>query len=223
MQLAESGSFLGQVDLFKVRGKFALTDAYESHFILPKGKALMITHRRVILLQVSHTITSYSSQYMHKVYNWSSVRPRYLSSQEILFDISNILFYFQQPSNIMGQRKFIPAKDACSIQWDVLWTDLVFMELTEAKKDQPNSPPSRLILYLKSKPNDSKEQVRVVKCSPNTKQALDVYSAIDTAINLYGQNDSKVKSSFFFLSQLINNNVTPCLKQIQNICFGYLI
>ena len=97
------------------------------------------------------------------------------------------------------------------------------MELTEAKKDQPNSPPSRLILYLKSKPNDSKEQVRVVKCSPNTKQALDVYSAIDTAINLYGQNDSKVKSSFFFLSQLINNNVTPCLKQIQNICFGYLI
>lgn len=53
LQLAESGSFLGQVDLFKVRGKFALTDAYESHFILPKGKVLMITHRRVILLQVS--------------------------------------------------------------------------------------------------------------------------------------------------------------------------
>ncbi|CAH2036004.1 unnamed protein product [Thlaspi arvense] len=147
LQLAESGSFLGQVDLFKVRGKFALTDAYESHFILPKGKVLMITHRRVILLQ--------------------------------------------QPSNIMGQRKFIPAKDACSIQWDVLWTDLVTMELTDGKKDQPNSPPSRLILYLKSKPHDSKEQVRVVKCSPNTKQAFEVYSAIDQAINLYGQDASK--------------------------------
>ncbi|KAG7594430.1 Vacuolar protein sorting-associated protein 62 [Arabidopsis thaliana x Arabidopsis arenosa] len=147
LQLAESGSFLGQVDLFKVRGKFALTDAYESHFILPKGKVLMITHRRVILLQ--------------------------------------------QPSNIMGQRKFIPAKDACSIQWDILWNDLVTMELTDGKKDQPNSPPSRLILYLKAKPHDPKEQFRVVKCSPNTKQAFDVYSAIDQAINLYGQNALK--------------------------------
>lgn len=53
LQLAESGSFLGQVDLFKVRGKFALTDAYEDHFLLPKGKILVVTHRRVILLQVS--------------------------------------------------------------------------------------------------------------------------------------------------------------------------
>ena len=122
----------------------------------------------------------------------------------------------------MGQRKFIPAKDACSIQWDVLWTDLVFMELTEGKKDQPNSPPSRLILYLKSKPNDSKEQVRVVKCSPNTKQALDVYSAIDKAINLYGQNDSRVRVSFFFLSHLINNNVTLWLKQIFRIYMFWL-
>uniref|UniRef100_M4F1C9 Intermembrane lipid transfer protein VPS13-like C-terminal domain-containing protein n=1 Tax=Brassica campestris TaxID=3711 RepID=M4F1C9_BRACM len=157
LQLAESGSFLGQVDLFKVRGKFALTDAYESHFILPKGKVLMITHRRVILLQ--------------------------------------------QPSNIMGQRKFIPAKDACSIQWDVLWTDLVTMELTDGKRDQPNSPPSRLILYLRSKSHDSKdlrsklhdskEQFHIVKCSPNTKQAFEVYSAIDQTINLYGQNASK--------------------------------
>lgn len=53
LQLAESGSFFGQVDLFKVRGKFALSDAYEDHFLLPKGKILMVTHRRVILLQVS--------------------------------------------------------------------------------------------------------------------------------------------------------------------------
>ena len=52
LQLAESGTFLGQVDLFKVRGKFASTDAYEGHFILPKGKILIITQRRVLLLQV---------------------------------------------------------------------------------------------------------------------------------------------------------------------------
>lgn len=98
----------------------------------------------------------------------------------------------------MGQRKFIPAKDACSIQWDILWNDLVTMELTDGKKDQPNSPPSRLILYLRSKPNDSKEQVRVVKCSPNTKKAFEVYSAIDQAINLYGQNALKVRRGFSF-------------------------
>lgn len=53
LQLAESGSFFSQVDLFKVRGKFALSDAYEDHFLLPKGKILVVTHRRVILLQVS--------------------------------------------------------------------------------------------------------------------------------------------------------------------------
>lgn len=53
LQLAESGSFFGQVDLFKVRGKFALSDAYEDHFLLPKGKILVVTHRRVMLMQVS--------------------------------------------------------------------------------------------------------------------------------------------------------------------------
>ncbi|KAJ8645273.1 hypothetical protein MRB53_007021 [Persea americana] len=51
LQLAECGTFFGQVDLFKVRGKFALTDAYEDHFLLPKGKILIVTHRRVLLLQ----------------------------------------------------------------------------------------------------------------------------------------------------------------------------
>lgn len=53
MQLAESGSFFLQVDLFKVRGKFALSDAYEDHFLIRKGKVLVVTHRRVILLQVN--------------------------------------------------------------------------------------------------------------------------------------------------------------------------
>lgn len=57
LQLAECGTFLGQVDLFKVRGKFASTDAYEDHFILPKGKILLITHRRIILLQVRQIYT----------------------------------------------------------------------------------------------------------------------------------------------------------------------
>lgn len=144
LQLAESGSFFGQVDLFKIRGKFALSDAYEDHFILPEGKILMITHRRVILLQ--------------------------------------------QPTNIIAQRKFSPARDPCSVLWDVLWDDLVTMELTHGKKDNLKDLPSRLVLYLHIKSTEMKEQVRIIKCSRETRQALEVYSSIEQARNTYGQN-----------------------------------
>ncbi|XP_062178337.1 uncharacterized protein LOC133883124 isoform X2 [Alnus glutinosa] len=147
LQLAESGSFFGQVDLFKVRGKFALSDAYEDHFLLPKGKILVVTHRRVMLLQ--------------------------------------------QPSNIIAQRKFSPARDPCSVLWDVLWADLVTMELTHGKKDHQNAPHCRLILYLQAKSTESKEQVRVIKCNPETNQALEVYTSIEQAMNTYGSNLSK--------------------------------
>ncbi|CAK7326271.1 unnamed protein product [Dovyalis caffra] len=147
LQLAESGSFFSQVDLFKVRGKFALSDAYEDHFMLPKCKIVVVTHRRVLLLQL--------------------------------------------PSNILAQRKFSPARDPCSVLWYVLWDDLLTMELTHGKKDQPKAPPSRLILYSRSKPTEAKEQVRVIKCSHETDQALEVYSSIERAVNTYGRNLSK--------------------------------
>ncbi|KAF3970469.1 hypothetical protein CMV_005848 [Castanea mollissima] len=147
LQLAEYGSFFGQVDLFKVRGKFALSDAYEDHFLLPKGRILVVTHRRVILLQ--------------------------------------------QPSNIIAQRKFSPARDPCSVLWDVLWNDLMTMELTHGKKDHPKAPPSRLIIYLKTRATELKEQVRVIKCKPETKQAFEVYVSIEQAANTYGSNLSK--------------------------------
>ncbi|CAI0626413.1 unnamed protein product [Linum tenue] len=130
LQLAESGSFFGQVDLFKVRGKFALSDAYEDHFILPKGKIVMVTHRRVMLLQ--------------------------------------------QPSTIIGQRKFNPAGDPCSVLWDVLWSDLMTMELNHGKKDQQKSPPSKLLIYLQSRSTELREQFRQIKCSRETDQALEV-------------------------------------------------
>ncbi|KAE9602547.1 putative vacuolar protein sorting-associated protein [Lupinus albus] len=147
LQLAESGSFFGQVDLFKVRGKFALTDAYEDHFMLPKGRVLIVTHRRVILLQ--------------------------------------------QPSNIIAQRKFIPARDPCSILWDIMWDDLGTMELTHRKKDNPKGLPSQLILYLQSRSMDMKENVRIVKCTPESHQALEVYSSIEHALSTYGPGASK--------------------------------
>ncbi|KAG2726780.1 hypothetical protein I3760_01G128300 [Carya illinoinensis] len=147
LQLAESGSFFGQVDLFKVRGKFALSDAYEDHFLLPKGKIFVVTHRRVILLQ--------------------------------------------QPSNVIAQRKFSPARDPCSVLWDVLWDGLVMMELTHGKKDHQNSPPSRVIIYLQSRAMESKEVFRVIKCSRETNQAFEIYASIEQARNTYGSKLSK--------------------------------
>ncbi|KAJ3675683.1 hypothetical protein LUZ60_004725 [Juncus effusus] len=144
LQLAECGTFLGQVDLFKVRGKFAFTDAYEDHFMLPKGKVLLVTHRRVLLLQ--------------------------------------------QPST---QRRFNPARDPCAVIWDVQWDDLMTMELQRGAKDHPGSLPSRLILYLKIKPSDSKESVRVIKCGPGSEQASKVYVSVQRALNTYGSNSTK--------------------------------
>ncbi|KAE9455056.1 hypothetical protein C3L33_13039, partial [Rhododendron williamsianum] len=147
LQLAESGSFFGQVDLFKVRAKFALSDAYEDHFSLPKGKILVLTHRRVILLQ--------------------------------------------QTSNIIAQKKFNPARDPCSVSWDVLWDDLVTMELTHGKNDQQNAPPSRLVLYLQSRSTESKELIRVIKCYRESNQAFEVYSSIEQAMSTNGPSQSK--------------------------------
>ncbi|XP_057475541.1 uncharacterized protein LOC130763619 isoform X1 [Actinidia eriantha] len=147
LQLAESGSFFGQVDLFKVRAKFALSDAYEDHFSLPKSKILLVTHRRVILLQ--------------------------------------------ETSNVIAQKKFNPGRDPCSVLWDVLWDDLVTMELTHGKKDQHNAPPSRLVLYLRTRSTESREIIRVIKCYRERNQACQIYSSIEQAMNTYGPSQSK--------------------------------
>ncbi|XP_058093613.1 uncharacterized protein LOC131239768 [Magnolia sinica] len=147
LQLAESGTFFGQVDLFKVRGKFALSDAYEDHFLLPKGKIVVVTHRRVLLLQ--------------------------------------------QPLNIMAQRKFNPARDPCSVLWDVLWNDLVTMELIHGKKDHPKSSPSQLVLYLQTRSIESKDSMFVIKCNRESQQATEIYSSIEQARNAFGPNHSK--------------------------------
>lgn len=66
------------------------------------------------------------------------------------------------------------------------------MELTHGKKDNPKALPSRLVLYLHIKSTEMKEQVRIIKCSRETRQALEVYSSIEQARNTYGQNLSKV-------------------------------
>lgn len=67
------------------------------------------------------------------------------------------------------------------------------MELTTGKKDHPNAPPSKLILYLNSKSSsENNDHTRVIKCYRDTKQAIQVYTAIQQAISTYAPKGSKV-------------------------------
>uniref|UniRef100_A0A453NY09 Uncharacterized protein n=1 Tax=Aegilops tauschii subsp. strangulata TaxID=200361 RepID=A0A453NY09_AEGTS len=92
---------------------------------------------------------------------------------------------------MMTQRKFNPAKDLCSVIWDVLWDDLVTLETTHGKKDAPGSLPSKLILYLKAKPANSREAVHLIKCNRGSDQATIIYSSIDKVYRTYGPNAIK--------------------------------
>lgn len=67
------------------------------------------------------------------------------------------------------------------------------MELTHGKNDDLKALPSRVALYLHSRSTEAKEQVRVIKCSSETNQALEVYASIEQARDTYGKNLSKVK------------------------------
>lgn len=129
---------------------------------------------------------SYYCKYVFRILN------KKIPFSSIHFYLSAIFLYCQQPSNIIAQRKFSPAKDPCSIVWEILWDDFCTMELMHGKKDNPKSPPSQLILYLQSRSLDVKENVRAVKCYPESHQALQVYSSIDHALSIYGPNASKV-------------------------------
>jgi len=42
------------------------------------------------------------------------------------------------------------------------------------------------------KPNDNKEALRVIKCSPDSEQATKVYVSIQQALDTYGPSSSKV-------------------------------
>lgn len=103
------------------------------------------------------------------------------------------MFYFQQPFTIVAQKKFNPARDPCSVTWDVLWDDLMTMELTLGKKEHPSAPPSRVILYLQSRSQEAKDQFRIIKCNRDSSQAMEIYSSIEKARTIYGRNQSKVK------------------------------
>lgn len=195
MQLAESGSFFLQVDLFKVRGKFALSDAYEDHFLIRKGKVLMVTHRRVLLLQVNIIIFYVINPFLLACY---SHHTEAIHTALKLFTVSHhtdaLSFGLQQPFNTISQKKFNPARDPCSVLWDVLWDDLVTMELAFGKKDHPKAPHSQLILYLRDRSTEMREQTRVIKCIRDRPQAFEVYTSIERAMSIYGPHKTKVRS-----------------------------
>ncbi|CAL5346801.1 unnamed protein product [Camellia sinensis] len=121
---------------------------------------------------------------------------------------------FKQTSNIITQKKFNPARDPCSVLWDLLLDDLVTMELTHGKKDQQNAPPSWPILYLQTRSAESKEPVRVIKCYHESNQAFEVYSSIDQAMNPYGPNQSKAT---------LKRKVTKPYSPIADICSAEVI
>lgn len=126
---------------------------------------------------------------------------------EIKKDIS-VIYHFQQASSIIGHKKFNPARDPCSVLWDVLWDDLMTMELTHGKKDRPDSIPSRIILYLQARSFDTKDQVRIIKCNRDSNQAFEVYTSIEQAMNTYGPNQAKVRIEILSCAFLISSAIT---------------
>lgn len=102
------------------------------------------------------------------------------------------IFFPQQPANIVIQRKFNPVRDPCAVLWDVSWDDLSTMEIIYGKKDDSNSRPSQLVLYLHAKAMDSKDFFRVLKCNRDSQQAFEIYCSIDQALSTYGPKHAKV-------------------------------
>lgn len=52
--LAEASRLLGCTDLFKEPSKYAWTDCYEDHFIVAYQRIVVVTNKRVMLLQVGN-------------------------------------------------------------------------------------------------------------------------------------------------------------------------
>lgn len=52
LYLAEASRHIGCSDLFKEPSKYAWSDSYEDHFIVPYQRTVLITNKRVMLLQV---------------------------------------------------------------------------------------------------------------------------------------------------------------------------
>lgn len=66
LYLAEASRRFGCTEIFKEPSKFAWSDYYEEHFIVPYQKIILVTNKRVTLLQVSEGCLSYDTPRMKK-------------------------------------------------------------------------------------------------------------------------------------------------------------
>lgn len=56
--LAEASRRFGCTEIFKEPSKFAWSDYYEEYFLVPYNKIVLVTNKRVMLLQVSKGLLS---------------------------------------------------------------------------------------------------------------------------------------------------------------------
>lgn len=157
LYLGEASRQFGCTEIFKEPSKFALSDYYEEHFTVPHQKIVLVTNKRVMLLQVSQTqsqglgIMDYASfreitQLQVSLWDWG-----YVSL------IENNSFVFSVFVQCLAPDKM--DKRPCKIIWDVPWDELMALELAKAGSSQP----SFLILHLKHF-RRSENFVRVIKC-----------------------------------------------------------
>ena len=58
---AEMGSYFGKRDIFRDHAKFVFSDFYQQHFHMRKGRMLLLTSQRVMMVQVGHSRTAASA------------------------------------------------------------------------------------------------------------------------------------------------------------------
>lgn len=56
LYLGEASRQFGCTEIFKEPSKFALSDYYEEHFTVPHQRIVLVTNKRVMLLQVSQNL-----------------------------------------------------------------------------------------------------------------------------------------------------------------------
>lgn len=69
LHLAEASRHFGCTEIFREPSKFALSDCYEEHFLVPYKRIVMVTNKRVVLLQVKPTSIRFHLQVFHLCLN----------------------------------------------------------------------------------------------------------------------------------------------------------
>lgn len=65
LHLAEASRHFGCTEIFREPSKFALSDCYEEHFLVPYKRIVIVTNKRVVLLQVRPTTIPFRQEIFH--------------------------------------------------------------------------------------------------------------------------------------------------------------